>query len=699
MGRAADAGEIMTANGWQGTRIGIDVGGTFTDGILVDRGEIRVAKVPSRPTDTAGAILECCEKLGADLSKAALLIHGTTIATNAIIEKTGPVIAHITTAGFRDILYIRRGDSQPYNLSWQPPTPVVRRRDIYEVPERVAADGQVLQAFDEGAARRIARIIAEKHYRAVSVVLLHSYVNSDHEQRMRAVLEQECPGVPVCLSCEVLPHYREFERSTTTAVNAYLMPLMGDYLDTLRQAMAERGFRGEPLAMQSNGGVMTVDEAKRLPARTSRSGPAGGTIAAVRLAEQLGLDNAILIDIGGTSTEVAVRHRGALRWTPELEFAWGVPIRFPSIEIESIGAGGGSIAWVEADRFLKVGPRSAGADPGPACFDRGGHNPTTTDAQVVLGRLNPEALLDGAMPIRAALAREAIAREIAAPLGMSVEAAARGILRVNTNNTMQAIRLMTINRGLDPRDAALIAYGGSGPLYAAEVARLLGIRKIVMPAYSGVNSALGMVQSDFEYDQSMTLLRAERELDLERLTSIFAQLETDVIARLVAAGVPESQRVLTHFLDLRYEGQGFELPVVVPWADGTGARRFDQAVFDTLKSRFHAQHVREFGWQQPTWPIELVFARVSARGVIPDKPNVRLTTTGRSDRPRRERRCQFLEDEGWVLTPLLRRNELAAGDAFHGPAIIEQMDTTTIVPAGFRATVDTAGNLILDDGA
>lgn len=688
----------MSMTDWRGPRIGIDVGGTFTDGILVDRGDIRVAKVPSRPTDTAGAILECCEKLGADLSTASLLIHGTTIATNAIIEKTGPVIAHITTAGFRDILYIRRGDSQPYDLSWEPPTPVVRRRDIYEVPERMAADGRVLQAFDEAAARHVARIVREKRYSAVSVVFLHSYINSDHERRMRVVLEAECPGIPVCLSCEVLPHYREFERSTTTAVNAYLTPLMGDYLDTLRRGMRERGFRGEPLTMQSNGGVMTIDEAKRLPARTSRSGPAGGTIAAVRLAEQLGLDDAIFIDIGGTSTEVAVRHRGALRWTPELEFAWGVPIRFPSIEIESIGAGGGSIAWVEAGRFLKVGPRSAGADPGPACFDRGGRLPTTTDAQVVLGRLNPVALLDGSMPIRAALAQEVIEREIAAPLGLSLEEAARGILRVNTNNTMQAIRLMTVNRGLDPRDAALVAYGGSGPLYAAEVAKLLGIRRIVIPAYSGVNSALGMVQADFEYDQSMTLLQAERDVDFARLTTSFAQLESEVVARLAAAGVPATQRIVTHTLDLRYEGQGFELPVAVPWSEGSATRGFDQAVFDALKARFHAQHAREFGWQQPAWPLELVFARVSARGLIPDKPEVRPPAGGRSGAPPRERRCQFLDSEGWQSAPLLKRDELAFGATFSGPAIVEQMDTTTLVPPGFRATVDAGANLILEHG-
>jgi N-methylhydantoinase A len=271
-------------HGRSGPRIGIDVGGTFTDGILVDGASIRVAKVPSRPRDTAGAILECCAKLGADLREVSLLIHGTTLATNAIIEKTGAPIAHVTTAGYRDILYIRRGDSQPYDLAWEPPTPVVRRRDIYEVPERIAADGSVLRDFDDAAARRVARIVREKGYAAVSVVFLHSYRNDAHERRMRAVFAEECPELPVCLSCEVLPHYREFERSTTTAVNAYLLPLMADYLELLRSRLAAAGFDGEPLTMQSNGGVMTLDDARRLPARTARSGPAGGTIAAVRLA-------------------------------------------------------------------------------------------------------------------------------------------------------------------------------------------------------------------------------------------------------------------------------------------------------------------------------------------------------------------------------------------------------------------------------
>lgn len=665
-------------------RVGIDIGGTFTDGVLVDGDRVRIAKVPSVPEDPAQAIMDCCDKLGADLRDIAILIHGTTIGTNAVLEKKGPPIAHVTTSGFRDILHIRRGDSEPYNLLWQPPEPVVRRRDIFEVPERVAWDGSVVREFDEEAARRVAQIIAERGYPAVSVVFLHSYANADHEDRMNAILQDICPGVPVSLSYKVLPHYREFERSTTTAVNAYLMPLMAGYLSELTRRMKDAGFATSPLIMQSNGGVMTAAEAGRLPARTLRSGPAGGAVAAMYIGDELQLDDAIFIDIGGTSTEVAVRHGGQLRWTPELEFSPGLPIRFPSVEIHSIGAGGGSIAWVHGGSFLKVGPRSAGAVPGPACYGRGGTEPTTTDAQVVLGRLNPAALLGGEMPIDAALAHDVITEKIARPLSMSTSEAALGILRVTTNNMMQAIRLMTVNRGLDPRESCLIAFGGGGPLYAVEVARLLGIRKVVVPAFSGVTSAFGMVRSDFSYDESATLLWGEQELDADRLIAVLQELETRVSARLEEAGIPSEDRQLSWFVDMRYEGQGFELPV----------RISDASRLDGLRAAFHLLHQREFGWSHAEWPVEAVFARVSGVGAIRGKPARAVTMTEGSAREE-ARTCRFLDEPSSVEARVIHRHDVDTGERVVGPAIIEQIDTTTLLPPGAAAIVDADGNLII----
>lgn len=676
-------------------RIGIDVGGTFTDGVIATDGAVTTAKVPSRPDDVAGAILECCDRLSADLSQVSLLIHGTTIATNAIIEKSAAPIAHVTTAGYRDVLHIRRADSKSYNLTWEPPAPVVRRRDIYEVPERLGWDGSVITDLDEEAARRVARIISEKGYQAVSVVFLHSYRDPVHEVRMREILEEACPGIEVSISADVLPHYREFERSSTTAVNAYLTPLMASYLEELKSKAADKGLPKSPLIMQSNGGVMTVEEARRLPARTARSGPAGGAIAATQLADSLGQDDAIMIDMGGTSTEVAVRHRSQLRWTPQIEFSWGVPIRFPSVEIHSIGAGGGSVAWVESGRFLKVGPQSAGADPGPACYGKGGELPTTTDAQVVLGRLNPDSLLDGAMPIERELAARAITEHVAKPLGMTLEEAARGILRVTTNNTMQAIRLMTTNRGLDPRDSSLIAYGGNGPLYAADVANLLEIERVIVPAHSGVTSAYGMVQADFEYDETVTLLAREADLDLSAVTGAFRELETELTGRLAAAGIPEPDRKLLRHMDMRYDGQGYELSIEAP--DG----EYGEAELAELKEAFHAQHHREFGWRQDDWPVELVFARVLARGEISGKPDMAgshpaARPDGEHPRPVSTRLCHFLDagDEP-VETPIYRREAFEAGRSLPGPAVIEQMDTTTIIPPGYAGEVDPGDNLIL----
>jgi N-methylhydantoinase A len=688
----------------QAARIGIDVGGTFTDGVMVENGRVTVAKVRSEPEDIASGILDCCKKLGVDFHNAEMFIHGTTVCTNAIIERSGPPTAHITTTGFRDILYIRRGNTEPYNLHWQPPTPVVRRRNIYEVPERLAWDGSVITPLDEEAAHRVAQIIKEKGYKAVSVTFLHSYANPAHELRMKEILEKTCVDIDICISYEVLPHYREFERSSTTAVNAYLMPLMRRYLAELSTRAHQSGFGHNLLVMQSNGGLMTVTEAERMPARTVRSGPAGGAIAGAYLGKQMGLNSAILVDMGGTSTDVSVLIDARARWTPEIEFSWGVPIRFPSIEIHSVGAGGGSVAWVDAGRFLKVGPQSAGAVPGPACYGQGGLEPTTTDAQVVLGRLNPESLLGGDMQIRQDLASEAIDRAVAKPLGMDTVEAALGILRVNTNNIIQAIRLMTVNRGIDPRNSCLVAFGGSGPLYAADVARLLSIPKIVAPLYSGVMSALGMVLADHQYDKSTTLLVREHQLQFEAIEQLFRDFESELNQHLEDAGISTENRSIERFLDMRYDGQGYELPIPLPVGTHhevtvpVTRRPFDQEAFEVAKQKFHDLHQREFGWQDKTWPLELVFARASATGSVAGKPLLSAPSNGGAGAQATtgSRSCYFLESEGPLMTPILDRALLRPGESFNGPAIIEQMDTTTIVPPGFTVQVDNGSNLVLE---
>lgn len=684
-------------------RVGIDVGGTFTDGIVLDGVRLHTAKVPTRPEDPARGILECLDALGVAGTDISLFIHGSTIATNAIIEKKAAPTAHITTAGFRDVLFIRRGDSVPYQLDWTPPLPVVRRRDIFEVDERIDAQGRVLTPLDVDGLRRVARIVAERNYPAVSVTLVNSYVNADHERTVKEVLEEECPDTLVCISAEVLPHYREFERSSTTAANAYLLPLISSYLEGLAIRLEGRGYAGEPLVMQSNGGLATHEEAARLPGKLIRSGPAGGAISGAQLAEACDLESAVLLDIGGTSTEVALLRDGRPGWTAELEFTWGVPIRFPAIDIESVGAGGGSVGWVESGRFLKVGPHSAGAVPGPACYGRGGEQPTTTDAQLVLGRLSESSLLDGGMHIHHDLAEKSLGQVLGVQLQESPLEVAAGMLHVATNNIVQAIRRITVNRGIDPRDAGLIAYGGNGPLYAADVADILGIDKVVIPVSPGVTSALGMVLADHEYDESRTLLMSEEAIDFDELELCFTEFEQSLEARLVRADIPVAQRSLERYLDLRYDGQGYEIPVALPrreYEDLTVRipdEPFIESTLVTIKDRFHAAHQREFGWSDPTWPVELVFARVIARGALEPKPWVEsiVPAINLVELPAVRRRVVFPIQGVEREVDVVHRSQLAIGTVIPGPAVIQQMDATTLVPPGWTAVVDKMQNLIM----
>lgn len=685
------------------TRVGIDVGGTFTDGIAIRDGQVFTTKVPSRPDNPAAAILACIDALQVDVNDISLFIHGSTIATNAIIEKKAAATAHIATSGFRDVLFIRRGDSAPYQLDWQAPLPVVRRRDVFEVDERINAFGEVTKPIEPDAVRKVAQIIHERGYPAVSVTLLNSYANPTHERIIKEILHEVCTNAEICISCEVLPHYREFERSSTTAANAYLMPPISSYLNVLSTELRARGYDRDFLIMQSNGGLATPDEASRLPGKLVRSGPAGGAIAAGQLANACELDSAVLIDIGGTSTEVALLRNGRPSWTPELEFTWGVPIRFPAVDIESIGAGGGSIGWVESGRFLKVGPHSAGADPGPACYDKGGLQATTTDAQVILGRLNPTALLGGQMQIRADLARQALVEVLGIQLDADAVEVASGMIKVSTNNIVQTIRRMTVNRGLDPRESALIAYGGNGPLYAVDIAELLGMSKVVVPVFPGVTSALGMVLADHEYDQSKTLLIPEKDLHYEDIEHCFAQFENELSERLFRAGVPVELHVMQRYLDVRYDGQGYELPVALPRREyenvtiEVAADTFSHDVLEQVKDRFHDDHRREFGWADKEWPIELVFARVVARGLITPKPDLTamMPLWRTSDDAPQYRDCSFPIQNMRCKTMVWQRDMLSPGCSIKGPAIIEQMDATTLIPPGWDAAVDQLGNLLI----
>ena len=632
-----------------GKLLGIDVGGTFTDCVLIDEGgEFQIAKLPSTPEDQPVGIMGGWEKLGVRAEEMDLFVHGTTIATNAVIERAGSRVAHITTQGMRDILETRRSDKQdPFDIHGIIPPSIVRREDIFEVAERVRFDGSVKLSLDEEGARAVARLVQTGAYGAAGIVFLHSYANGAHEWRMREILQEICPELPISISCEILPQYREFERTSTTCANAYLIPILRRYLEGLEEKARRTGYLKNLLIMQSSGGLMTTGECRRVPGKTLMSGPAGGAIAASYLARESGCRDVISLDMGGTSTDICLIWNGEARWTHEQQFSWGVPVRFTSLDMVTVGAGGGSIAWIDQRAgVLKVGPKSAGAVPGPACYGRGGTEPTTTDAQILLGRLNPERFLGGEMQVRPEPARKVIREKIASPLGMGLEEAARGILQVNIDNTMRAMRLATIERGYDPRDFALLVFGGGGPMYGADLARELSIGRVIVPLRPGVLSGLGTVLSDQRYDASRTLLIEEGELDYEAVETAFQEMEEELGQTLKGAGVPKERHSFRRYLDLRYAEQGFELSV--PMEEG---RPFDQDSFRATRERFQNEHLREYGYSDAAIPVEIVFFRVFATGEM-SRPQLKRHPVNPNDGQSAlitTREVHFLDGEGPVM--------------------------------------------------
>ena len=678
--------------------LGIDVGGTFTDCILIDEeGEMQVAKVPTTPADLSDGVMDGWAKLGVTATDLGRFVHGTTAATNALIERTGAKLAHITTMGMRDIIEIGRGDrTDIYNFQWDPPPPLVLRKDIFEVTERLRWDGSVLTPFDEEQARQVAQIIKERGYEAVSITFLHSYVKSSHEQRMKEILQEVCPDILVSISSDILQQYREYERSSTTMCNAYLMPVMQRYLENLERKIHAAGYERDLLLMQSSWGLMTFSACQDLPARIVHSGPAGGVVAAARICELKGLD-AITMDMGGTSTDVALIQDGQPKWTSQLEWEWGLPIRFPSVDLLSVGAGGGSLAWIDVGGSLKVGPKSAGAVPGPVCYGRGGTEPTVTDALVVLGWLNAEYLLEGDMALQPEAARVAIEDKVARPLGMGLEEAARGILRINLDTTMHVIRKMTVDRGHDPREFALIAFGGCGGMFAAELARELSIAQIIIPYRPGTMSAVGLALGDQVYELSRAFLVEQAKLDFAAIEKAFSDMQRELHTMLEEAGVPSTKRTFTYHLDLRYSDQAYEMSVPLH------SRPFDQDSFHQAAESFHQAHEREHGYRDESIPLEVVFIRVFAEGAI-DKPRLKkhALSSNAVQAAQRAQEAQVATRQVWFLysptplaTAIYKRELLTAGAILEGPAIVEQLDATTLILPGMRAEVDEHLNLVI----
>jgi len=680
-----------------GIWVGIDTGGTFTDLVLIDwaSGAYHYHKLPTTTADPSRAILDgiaqVIEQAGATKRKVEFLVLGTTLATNAVLEGKWARTGLITTKGFRDVLELARQRRPHYfNLDIPKPMPPASRDCRLEVAGRIAFDGTEVAPLDEAGLHRAVARLKDEGVEAVAVCFLHAYANPAHERRARTVLAERWPEVYACTSSEVLAEFREFERFATTTVNASLMPVMDRYLARFESGVKAMGIRAVPRVMQSNGGAVSPGAVRRIPINTFFSGPAGGVIGSVGLGRQLTIGNLITFDMGGTSTDVCLIRNGEPAKKSERTMG-GFPVRTRTLDIHTIGAGGGSIAWVDAGGLLKVGPMSAGAQPGPAAYGRGGEKPTVTDANVVLGRLNPRALLGGRMTMHPEQARLAIERELTEPLGIDAIKAAAGVIEIINVNMMGAVRVISVEQGEDPRDFTLVAFGGAGPLHAAEVARNMGMRRVLVPPRPGLLSALGLLHADVRGDFSLTRLVRADAGNLKTLNAGFQELKRRGQAWLKGEGEAQRRARFEWLTDLRYFGQNSELILKA------GRARLGVPSLARLMAMFHKQHKAFYGYDMPAQPVEIVTLRlvVTARRRAPPTEPANLAR-GSASMAVVEKRKVWFADTGFVGTPVYDRDRLPARCRITGPAIIEQMDTTTVVPPGAQVRNDKLGYLHME---
>ena len=673
-------------------RIAVDIGGTFTDLQVLDarNGIARAWKTPTTPEDPSIGLMrgvtEAAERFGFALADVGLLLHGTTIATNAVLERKLARGVLVTTAGFEDVLEINRHVRRDiYGLAPEPfPTLIPRDRRL-GVPERLRADGTAEIPLDEAAIPALLDRIAALGADCVAVSLLHAYANPAHERRLAAMLRAARPDLPVSLSSDISPEIREYERTSTTVLNALLVPVVKAYLDRLEARLGEGGFHPLVFLVQSNGGVCSLRMAAEQPARLLLSGPSGGTLAAGRLSALLDRPNLVAVDMGGTSYDVSVVQGGRVSVITQGEID-RLPVRLPMVEMRTIGAGGGSIAAVDAGGRLTVGPRSAGARPGPVAYGRGGTEPTVTDANLALGRLDPDFFLGGMMKLDMPATRAALEARVGKPLGLGVEQAAEGILTVTNANLGAAIRLSLFEKGLDPRDFCLLSFGGAGGLHATEVAGELGMTEVAFPREPGTLSAYGILFSDLTQDIARTRLVRATEAHLPAITETIAALRAEADARLAADGIaPEKRRILIA-ADMRYHGQAFEL--LIPWGEIAAP---DAAALAMLVERFHAMHSQRFSYANPGDLVEIVTLRAIATGVL-DKPEPGDPPA--ADRPAQKGTRRIFESGAWTEATVWDREALTAGDVIRGPAVVEETFATHWIARGWTARLGAAGTLI-----
>jgi N-methylhydantoinase A len=674
-------------------RIGVDIGGTFTDLVAVDdQGRIFRSKSLTTPNDLARGIEDCLKSANIDVAGAHFFVHGSTVTINAVLERKGARTGLITTKGFRDVYEIGRGNRpEGYNLFFKRPVPLVPRDLRLEVDERLYATGEVLKPLDENSALAAIGALQAARVESVAVCLLHSYANAEHERRLGELLRERFPEAYASLSHEILREFREYERTSTTVLNSYVGPLVRGYLGSLENTLASSGFRGTFRVMQSNGGVMSAETAKKMPVSMMESGPVAGVIAAARLGEALGCRHIISFDMGGTTAKSSL----IKDFHPEVTSSYyvggyvsGHPMMLPVVDIVEVGNGGGSIAWIDAAGGLKIGPQSSGAVPGPACYGQGGSEPTVTDANLIAGRIDPEYFLGSGIRLQRDKAVQAISEKIASPLGLSLEEAALGILTIANFNMSLSVRAVSVEKGYDPRDCVLVPSGGGGALHAIAIARELSVPRVIIPPMPAHFSALGMLMADLKHDYVQTFVRELADTTGMEIADAFTGLEKSATDTLTEEGAKPEQIVLRRFLDMRYRGQEYTLPVLLT----EDLRALTD--FSAIRSRFDELHQEHYGHSAPTEPVMMVNLRLSALGRVDN--SLPVTSAWRDeDRGLRGRRPVIFESTP-LDCPIYLRSGFKSGDQLDGPAVIEEVGATILVYPGDKIQVNDFGHLVVE---
>ena len=689
-------------------RLGVDIGGTFTDIVLLaDDGRYWTKKVASTPDDYAVGIVEGTRQLlaeqGLEGPSVQEIIHGTTVASNTILENKGAKTALITTKGFRDVLEFRRlRVPHLYSLLYEPPKPLVERRLRLEVDERIGAGGEVVRPLDEASLGPALERIRGDGAQAVAVCLLHSFSNPDHERRVGEVVADALPEVFCTLSVDVLPEIREYERTSTTVVNAYLGPIVKGYINSLATRLRDAGLDAPVRIMQSNGGIMSALRASETPVQIVESGPAAGVVAAHEVGQRVGLANVITFDMGGTTAKASLIEEGELNWTTEHEVGAGISlssrlvkggghaVKVPVVDLAEVGAGGGSIVWTDRGGALKVGPRSAGAVPGPASYGFGGEEPTVTDVNIVLGYINPDFIAGGEVRLKPELGKAVLKDKIAEPLGMELLEAAYGVHTVANVSMIRAIRAVSTYRGRDPRDFTLLAFGGSGPVHAVEMARSLGIKRVVVPPAPGLFSAVGLLVAQPEQHFVQTFFSRASEVDIATLNQAYGGMESRGLQTLTEEGYRPADISWRRSVDLRYVGQAYELSVTAP------SESLKPEDIDALVKSFHQEHERTYGHKADDEPMEIVNLRMTALGRSNTTRPVQATLAAATDGTSR-REVYFGTDHGLMATPIVARADLSSSGR-PGPLIVEEYDATVVVPPDCEASLDEWNHIVIDIG-